>query len=113
MRVLVTGSRYWTDVTTIEKELTGLPIETTIVHGGAKGADTIADVIATEMGFKVEVFPANWEQYGRAAGPIRNREMLLTNPDLVLAFLKPASKGTKDCIKQAKARKIKVKVIDG
>ncbi len=112
MNVVVTGSRNWSDVTAIEMELKELPEGTIIHHGGCRGADTIAGVIATELGFRVKEYPANWAGYGKAAGPIRNRAMLETEPDLVLAFLMPESKGTKDTIEKAESMGLTVKVIE-
>ncbi len=46
-----------------------------IVHGGAKGADSMADRYAKEHNLLLKVFPANWDLYGKQAGYIRNREM--------------------------------------
>lgn len=62
---------------------------------------------------RVVVFPAEWEKFGKAAGPIRNIEMLNENPDLVLAFHNDLSKskGTAHTVKTAQKRGLKVKVI--
>ena len=58
-----------------------------IIHGGATGADSLAERWAKENSIPTRVFPAEWETYGRAAGPIRNTKMLEEGkPDLVLAF---------------------------
>lgn len=115
MRVQITGDRDWSDYLTIEKALRAVlddddPQTVIVVHGAARGADSIAGEVATELGCKVEVFPADWKKYGRAAGPIRNTEMLDSGPDVVLAFhddLK-SSKGTKNCVEQALKRNIPV-----
>lgn len=66
----------------------------------------MAGEVATELGCQVEVFPADWKKYGRAAGPIRNNEMLDSDPDVVLAFHDSleTSKGTKHCVEQALKR---------
>lgn len=61
-------------------------------------------------------FPADWKQYGKAAGPIRNKQMLDEGqPDLVLCFHDDIekSKGTKNMYELAKARGIKTKLIGG
>lgn len=74
------------------------------MHGGATGADRIAGDIGAQIGASVYVIPATWERYGRAAGPIRNRQMLdQLRPDLVLAFHDALhhSKGTADMIRAA------------
>jgi hypothetical protein len=111
MRVLVCGSRDWTDRKVIRRELEKLPPDTTIITGGASGADTIASIIAKELHLQVRTFYADWQRYGRAAGPRRNRQMLTdSKPDLVLAFYDPAtSKGTLNMVSLAAAAGVKVK----
>jgi hypothetical protein len=64
-----------------------------------RGADTLAGIIAEQIGLQVEVYPADWNRHGQAAGPIRNQQMLdQGRPDIVLAFHAniSQSKGTKD-----------------
>lgn len=114
MRVLFCGDRNWRLRKPIAQELLKLNEKTTIiVHGAARGADSMAAMIAQDMGFKTEAHPAQWELYGRAAGPIRNQEMLDSGIDLVLAFHEnlARSKGTKDMVKRAKKAGVEVMVI--
>ncbi len=59
---------------------------------------------------RVVVFKADWDTHGKAAGPIRNREMLDRRPDLLLAFWNGRSPGTKDCINQAVKMKIPINI---
>ncbi len=86
----------------------------TIVHGAARGADSMAAVLGIRLGFKVIPCPANWERFGRAAGAIRNKWMADSEPDLVLAFHRDIgrSKGTKNMVELARKRNIPVEVID-
>jgi len=82
-----------------------------IVEGEAKGADTLARLWAEDRGLKVHKYPAHWEVYGRGAGPIRNREMLVKeHPKLVVAFYTDMLKsvGTKNMVHQASKAKIRV-----
>lgn len=115
-RILVCGSRSWTDRKRIERVLfeympeEAWADEPTIIHGGAKGADRIAGDVAMWAGFWVEAHPANWRKHGKAAGPLRNRAMLDTKPDLVIAFQVDGSRGTQDCIDEARRRGIPVRV---
>jgi hypothetical protein len=121
MRVLVCGSRYWTDVAAIYHELYALvaglqgkeSIE--IIEGGATGADSIAARYCREVLKKEPLeFPAEWKVYGNAAGPIRNKQMLDEGkPDLVLAFHSDLehSRGTKDMVRQARAAGVLVRLI--
>ena len=87
MRVLVCGSRTWKDYDTVYATLALLDDPNAeIIHGAAKGADDFAGRAAQALGLAVEPHPADWERYGNSAGPIRNREMIESNIDLVLAF---------------------------
>ena len=104
MRVLICGSRTWTDVEAIRDCLVNLPVNTTVIHGGALGADSLAGAVAQILGLKIEVYPADWEKYGKNAGFKRNLEMLDTKPDLVLAFWDGKSKGTAHTVGHAQAR---------
>ncbi len=121
MKILVCGDRNWTDYNKVRATLdklakehsiyynpddNWLPSDLTIIHGGARGADDMAGqwAIVNWVGH-LEVFPANWEKHGRAAGPIRNQQMLDDGqPDLVVAFHPDLSKskGTADMVKRAK-----------
>lgn len=115
-RVLVTGSRNWTDYNKLVSTLNRLTRYTTdtivIVHGDCPtGADALADVWARENGYKVEKHPANWAKYGRSAGPKRNQKMVDLGASICVAFPLPDSRGTLDCIKRAKGANIPVKVV--
>jgi YspA, cpYpsA-related SLOG family len=113
--VLICGDRNWTDRITMKFVLEQrLAQGDRVIHGAAAGADTMAGEIAKELGCEVEAVPARWNQHGKAAGPIRNREMLMKSPGLVLAFhydLKN-SRGTKNMIAQAKQAHVPVVVFD-
>ena len=113
--VLVTGAREWADVEPIRRELLLLPSDSILLHGNARGADRLAGAIAAELGLDVRPRPANWEQFGKAAGIIRNREMLAEGPDVVLAFhpnLEQA-KGTKHMVRIARNAGVPVRVVTG
>lgn len=116
MRILVCGSRKFDNYILLSKTLTKIIWDTqdvTVIEGGAIGADFLARVWAKEWGFEYEEYPADWKTYGKAAGPIRNKQMLIEGkPDLVIAFLAKGSIGTKDMIKQSKEAKVEVKVIE-
>ncbi len=72
----------------------------TIISGCARGADQIALDWAEAYGVPVDPYPADWNKYPKAAGPIRNQRMIDEGkPDMVLAF--PGGKGTADMIKRA------------
>lgn len=80
----------------------------TLVHGAAKGADSLTASLAHSLGWEVVGFPAKWETWGPGAGPIRNTEMVEyvkslngNVPKVVVAFPKTNSIGTWDCIKKS------------
>jgi hypothetical protein len=115
MKILICGDRNWDDYNKIKTKFTEFnSCNDVIIVGGATGADSIAEDIAIIEGFEVIVKPADWIKYGRAAGPIRNKAMLDLKPDKVIAFHSDIenSKGTKNCVDQAKERGIQVEVIE-
>lgn len=111
-RVLVCGGRGYRDDRTVAATLDALHAEERIavlLHGGASGADTIADTWAwrkrrTQEGPIVQryaVSDADWGAHGRAAGPMRNQRMLDEGkPDLVVAFA--GGRGTADMVRRAR-----------
>jgi hypothetical protein len=109
MRILITGSRNWSDVDKIREAIMdalpgipyGDPARHTVVHGGARGADYIAAEIAHQLGLTVEEHPADWEDHGKAAGPIRNQKMVNLGADICLAFPLGYSRGSWDCMFRA------------
>lgn len=101
---LVCGGRDFSDESLFESAMGDLMLRfgcpAKIVHGAAKGADTMAGDLAKRLSVEEIACPADWQKHGRAAGPIRNREMLSHKPDLVIAF--PGGRGTAKMIKQAR-----------
>ncbi len=109
MKVLVTGDRNWCNKDRIRQVLSTIPNIEFIVEGGARGADTLAREVATDLGIEVREYKADWNKHGRAAGPIRNRLMLYeTKPNLVVAFHNNIleSKGTRDMVRITRSKDI-------
>lgn len=117
MRVIVCGSRGWTDEQAIIDRLTALPAGATIVvgynpkTGRPRGADKMAYLAARVLGLDVECHPADWEQHGKRAGFVRNGEMAQAGADLCVAFWDGESSGTLGMITSAKRHKIPVEMI--
>lgn len=112
MRILVCGSRTFKDKDLMENVLKQYDIRT-IIQGEARGADTLAKEYGIRRGIDICSFPALWDKHGKAAGPIRNHQMLVEGkPDLVIAFLSKDSIGTKDMIKQATNYGVEIKVVE-
>jgi hypothetical protein len=82
-----------------------------VIEGEAKGADEMARDVANALHIPVEAYPAEWETYGRAAGPIRNQQMLDNGaPDLVVYFAVnlETSVGTRDMVRRAEKARVPV-----
>lgn len=99
MIVLVCGGRNYQDWKRLSDELDRLPVSE-IIEGGAPGADLLARQWAVANKVSVVTFKADWKIHGRAAGPIRNQQMIDDgSPELVLAF--PGGRGTADMMSRA------------
>jgi hypothetical protein len=112
LKVLICGSRFYTDYKKILQYVRSLK-DAVIIAGGARGADTLAVKAARACGFPFREYPAQWEKYGRKAGPIRNQTMLdMEKPDIVAAFHEDieSSKGTKDMVTRARKSGVPVMV---
>lgn len=109
--VLVCGSRSWTRADLIRERLSKLEPGSTVMHGAARGADTLAGTIARSLDFVVEEYPADWRGQGRRAGVIRNLAMLSLGPERVLAFWDGESTGTAHTMTEARKRGIPVEVV--
>jgi ribA/ribD-fused uncharacterized protein len=93
---LICGGRNFDDVEFIIPRLNAAREECGfdfVITGGAAGADTIGDLWRVESGLDGKVYPADWNRFGKRAGPLRNVQMLEEGkPDFVIAF--PGTSGT-------------------
>lgn len=115
-RILVTGSRLLTDAELVSRALAEAVADhgadLVVVHGAARGADTLADRAARGLGLKVERRPADWANLGRRAGVVRNAEMVRGGAAACIAFLVAGAecRGTRDAMRRAQAAGIPVRV---
>lgn len=112
MKVIIAGSRNFEDYDTLKRVcdfMLSRQDEVEIVSGAARGADMLGEIYANEKGFSLKQFPADWSQYGKRAGYLRNEEMA-NYADALIAFWDGESKGTQHMIDLAKKRGLKVKV---
>lgn len=121
MRILVCGGRDFNNKALLYRALDAItprtvpdqygndmPRDVTIIHGAARGADSLADDWAVTNWCAVDEYRANWAKHGRAAGPIRNAQMLKEGkPDLVVAF--PGGPGTDNMIRISRKAGIEVR----
>lgn len=118
MRLLVCGGRGFDDEDLMFGWLNDLHHAcgfTVVIHGAARGADSMAGTWGRSMGLPVEEYPADWENLGKAAGAARNTLMLTEGrPDFVVAFPHPdwsTSRGTKDMVTKALSAKVTTIVV--
>lgn len=116
MRILVCGGRDYPDRAAVYRALDRARRKcgvTVVIQGDApSGADLFARMWATKRGLPLEGYEADWERHGRAAGPIRNQQMLDDGkPDGVVAF--PGGRGTADMVRRADAAGLKIWFPDG
>lgn len=76
-----------------------------VLSGGCRGADLIGEEAAKKIGLPIFRFPADWDQFGKAAGPRRNENMV-EKADALIVF--PGGSGTADVTAKARAKGIPV-----
>lgn len=121
MRILICGGRDYDDRCRLSKELhtffgqRNLDYrEVTVIHGAARGADTLAAAWCTANYVKQEQYPvlgSDWDTHGKKAGILRNIRMLGSKPNVVIAF--PGGRGTEHMITIARRAKVEVICIGG
>ena len=117
-RVLICGGVSFSDEELFDKTLDEMidKENTILVSGHAKGADSLAEKYAEKNGIEIKVFPPEWSKYQKAAGPIRNKQMLdfisEVDDNTVIAFWDGHSKGTKHTVETAKKMGIKTHIIN-
>lgn len=112
MKTIITGTRTFIDYNQFDFLLEELIADknlqiTEVFSGLAAGPDSMGKIWAEERKIPVREFPANWDEFGNSAGPIRNREMLNAGAECLILFFDGKSAGSKNILKQAKEKKLK------
>jgi len=119
VNIAVIGSRNFDDYEFVENIVSAVIADLaeqtnsdkiTIVSGGAKGTDLLAERFAKQHSFPMLIFRPDYKSFGKAA-PIRRNREILEHSDMVIAFWDGASKGTRYMIEQAEKLHITTKVI--
>lgn len=110
MKVLVTGGRDYNNRKEF-RQILDIMDPTLIVHGAARGADTLASLYCKQFKIAEKSYPANWGLHGVRAGPLRNIQMLEENPDLDLVIAFEGGKGTHNMVTEAKTRGFNVHIV--
>lgn len=112
-RLLVCGGRDYADRERVFDALDRVRMKHAtmrIAQGGADGADALARAWAEERRVPCGTWAASWDEYGRAAGPLRNQQLLNEfKPEGVIAF--PGGAGTEDMVRRARAAGVPVWII--
>jgi YspA, cpYpsA-related SLOG family len=121
LRLLVCGSRTWTDSALLASSVEQVVAEhgqdrpgVVLIEGDARGADRLAGEFARARGWELEIYPADWQRHGCAAGMRRNARMLRQGgPERVIAFTDDlaASRGTADMVRRARGAGVPVLVV--
>ena len=119
LRVIIAGSRDFNNYDLLESTISNYLKENIanveIVSGTARGADQLGEQFANNHRYRIKSFPANWNLYGKSAGPIRNREMAeyaSGGQGVLFAFWDGKSRGTKSMINLAKKYGLEVHVVN-
>ena len=109
MRICVCGGRDYQDAEKVNHILSRIhhikPISS-LMNGGAKGADKLSSDWAISNAIPLVVINADWDLYGKSAGAIRNKNMVIIGFDCLVAF--PGGNGTKNMITQSLKAKLKI-----
>ena len=115
-KVIIAGGRHFNDYELLKEKCEYYlqnklrESKVVIISGHATGADDLGERYAQERGLYLDAHPADWDKNGRAAGPIRNKEMAEI-ADALIAFWDGASRGTKNMIDTAKSKGLKVAIV--
>ena len=108
MRTIVAGSRGVTDIRQLHAALIECGwVPSVVISGGARGADRLGEEWAKQIGLPLEIYPADWDRYGKSAGHRRNAEMAAV-ADALIALWDGSSRGTKGMIDLATERGLRV-----
>ena len=118
-RIIVSGGRDFNNYILLSQTLDAIMkrytfSEVQIVSGCCRGADALGEQYATVHGIPIKRFPADWLAYGKAAGPIRNREMAEYAAEcdgMLDAFWDGKSRGTASMIRLAEKYRLQIKTI--
>ena len=110
MRVIIAGSRGIVNYNALLQAIQDSGFEiTTVISGGARGADRLGERFARENKIPLHIYAANWELHGRAAGYIRNKEMV-DNADALICLWDGESRGSKHTIEIANSKGLHVHI---
>ena len=123
IRIIVAGTRTFSDYELLRNRLDDFisklkqkhpDKQVVIITGAAKGADQLGSFYARSHNIPLKEFPADWTTYGKAAGPIRNQQMLdyaLHEIPVLIVFWDGESRGTKNMMNIAKRHNVQTEIV--
>lgn len=110
-KVIIAGTRTFDDYEALKAyadyKLGQIKEDIEIVSGGATGADALGERYAKEKGYIIKLFPADWNRYGKKAGPLRNKQMA-DYADALIVFWDGSSRGAKNMLEIAREQGLKI-----
>lgn len=119
IKLIIAGGRDFTDYELLKHEVKKFIIEEiktkkdlNIISGTARGADKLGERFANEYNFTVILFPANWGDFGKRAGRLRNEQMAkFAQNQYCIVFWDGESRGTKHMIEMAESYNLKLRIV--
>jgi len=115
MKLIIAGSRTFNDYnlmkSCLDPILSLVDEDIEIISGRAKGADQLGEKYAMEYGYELKLFPADWDQFGKRAGYLRNLEMAEYGTHCI-CFWDGKSHGTKMMIELAQLKGLHLKIVN-
>jgi len=111
MTYAIIGGRDFNDYELVNKIMSQYKDITSIVSGGAKGADSLGAKYAFDNDIKLITHLPDWDKYGRGAGFVRNK-LIIDDADVVIAFWDGKSKGTKNSIDTTKKQNKQIEIVE-
>lgn len=106
MKTIIAGGRECTDYQVLLAALSKCGWKpSTVVSGAARGADALGEKWAKENHIACEMYPADWNKYGKSAGYKRN-VIMAENAEALIALWDGKSRGTKHMIDIAKSKQL-------
>jgi hypothetical protein len=101
MKIAIVGSRKYQRLELVREFVAGLDSDDVVVSGHGGAVDLTAEECAMARGMETVIFPADWDRYGKSAGPRRN-EQIARECNWMRAYWDGCSRGTESAIRKAR-----------
>ncbi|WP_353571512.1 DUF2493 domain-containing protein [Candidatus Albibeggiatoa sp. nov. BB20] len=112
MKLIIAGSRDFNNYKLLCQHMQQLNLKPSeVISGTCRGADLLGEQWANDNNVNIVQFPANWNKYGKKAGPIRNKQMADYGTALI-AFWNGKAGGTSNMVRLATVGGLKVYIVE-